>query len=63
MSMVELPLVIGRNTNARAERSTRRDAYAPRPQGAYNSEPLERPAPGNVLVCCSQPSADITLDL
>jgi hypothetical protein len=22
----------------------------------YNPEPLERPAPGNVLVCCSQPN-------
>jgi ferredoxin-NADP reductase len=30
---------------------------------AYNPEPLERPAPGNVLVCCSQPNAAITLDL
>jgi ferredoxin-NADP reductase/MOSC domain-containing protein YiiM len=30
---------------------------------AYNPEPLERPAPGNVLVCCSQPSAGVTLDL
>ncbi len=29
----------------------------------YNPEPLERPAPGNVLVCSSQPSAGITLDL
>jgi len=29
----------------------------------YNPEPLERPAPGNVLVCCSQPNAAITLDL
>ena len=29
----------------------------------YNPEPLERPAPGNVLLCCSQPSAAITLDL
>jgi ferredoxin-NADP reductase/MOSC domain-containing protein YiiM len=29
----------------------------------YNPEPLERPAPGNVLVCCSQPSAGVTLDL
>jgi ferredoxin-NADP reductase/MOSC domain-containing protein YiiM len=29
----------------------------------YNPEPLERPAPGNVLVCCSQPNAGITLDL
>jgi ferredoxin-NADP reductase/MOSC domain-containing protein YiiM/ferredoxin len=29
----------------------------------YNPEPLERPAPGNVLVCCSQPSAGATLDL
>ena len=30
---------------------------------SYNPEPLEKPAPGNVLVCCSQPSADVTLDL
>ena len=30
---------------------------------AYDPEPLERPAPGNVLVCCSQPSAGVTLDL
>jgi ferredoxin-NADP reductase/MOSC domain-containing protein YiiM len=30
---------------------------------AYNPEPLERPAPGNVLVCCSQPNAAVTLDL
>ncbi len=29
----------------------------------YNPEPLERPAPGNVLVCCSQPEASVTLDL
>jgi ferredoxin-NADP reductase/MOSC domain-containing protein YiiM/ferredoxin len=29
----------------------------------YNPEPLERPAPGNVLVCCSRPNADVTLDL
>ncbi|MGD0798593.1 MAG: MOSC and FAD-binding oxidoreductase domain-containing protein [Acidobacteriaceae bacterium] len=29
----------------------------------YNPEPLERPGPGNVLVCCSQPSAAVTLDL
>jgi ferredoxin-NADP reductase/MOSC domain-containing protein YiiM len=29
----------------------------------YNPEPLERPAAGNVLVCCSQPDAGITLDL
>src|ERR1700691_5237277 len=30
---------------------------------AYNPEPLERPAPGNVLVCYSQPNAGVTLDL
>jgi ferredoxin-NADP reductase/MOSC domain-containing protein YiiM len=30
---------------------------------AYNPEPLERPAPGNVLVCCSRPEAGVTLDL
>src|SRR5208283_44386 len=29
----------------------------------YNPEPLERPAAGNVLVCCSQPKASVTLDL
>jgi ferredoxin-NADP reductase len=29
----------------------------------YNPEPLERPAPGNVLVCCSRPSAGVTLGL
>ena len=29
----------------------------------YDPEPLERPAPGNVLVCCSQPDAGVTLDL
>jgi ferredoxin-NADP reductase/MOSC domain-containing protein YiiM len=29
----------------------------------YNPEPLENPAPGNVLVCCSQPNAGVTLDL
>jgi ferredoxin len=29
----------------------------------YNPEPLEMPAPGNVLVCCSQPKAGVTLDL
>jgi ferredoxin-NADP reductase/MOSC domain-containing protein YiiM len=28
----------------------------------YNPEPLERPAPGNVLVCCSQPDVNIILD-
>ncbi len=30
---------------------------------AYNPEPLEFPAPGNVLVCCSQPTDGVTLDL
>jgi ferredoxin-NADP reductase/MOSC domain-containing protein YiiM len=30
---------------------------------SYNPEPLERPAPGNVLVCCSQPAADVILDI
>ncbi len=29
----------------------------------YKPEPLERPAPGNVLVCCSQPNANVVLDL
>jgi len=30
---------------------------------SYQPEPLERPAPGNVLVCCSQPNAGVTLDI
>ena len=29
----------------------------------YNPEPLEKPAPGNALVCCSQPNGAVTLDL
>jgi hypothetical protein len=29
----------------------------------YNPEPLEKPAPENVLLCCSQPNASVTLDL
>jgi len=29
----------------------------------YNPEPLERPTPGNVLLCCSQPDANVILDL
>jgi ferredoxin len=29
----------------------------------YNPEPLERPAAGNVLICCAQPTGPITLDL
>jgi len=29
----------------------------------YSPEPLERPSAGNVLVCCSQPNADLVLDL
>ena len=32
-------------------------------QVTYSPEPLEKPAPGNVLVCCSRPSADVVLDL
>lgn len=29
----------------------------------YDPAPLEKPAPGNVLICCSQPREDVTLDL
>lgn len=29
----------------------------------YGPEPLERPADGNLLVCCSQPTRDIVVDL
>jgi ferredoxin-NADP reductase/MOSC domain-containing protein YiiM len=29
----------------------------------YAPEPLERPGDGNVLICCSQPTASVTLDI
>jgi ferredoxin len=29
----------------------------------YGPEPLEKPADGNVLVCCSQPIRDVVIDL
>jgi ferredoxin len=29
----------------------------------YGPEPLENPADGNVLVCCSQPIVDVVIDL
>jgi ferredoxin-NADP reductase/MOSC domain-containing protein YiiM/ferredoxin len=29
----------------------------------YGPEPLDKPADGNVLVCCSQPSHDVVIDL
>ena len=29
----------------------------------YDPEPLDKPAEGNVLVCCSQPTRDIVIDL
>jgi ferredoxin-NADP reductase/MOSC domain-containing protein YiiM len=30
---------------------------------AYEPEPLDKPADGNLLVCCSQPTRDVTIDL
>ena len=30
---------------------------------AFEPEPLERPADGNILVCCSQPIRDVVIDL
>ena len=30
---------------------------------AYAPEPLDKPAEGNVLVCCSQPVGDVVIDL
>jgi ferredoxin len=29
----------------------------------YGPEPLEKPADGNLLVCCSQPIRDVVIDL
>jgi ferredoxin-NADP reductase/MOSC domain-containing protein YiiM len=30
---------------------------------SYRPDPLEPPAPGSALICCSQPSGEVTLDL
>jgi ferredoxin len=30
---------------------------------AYDPSPLDQPAEGNVLVCCSQPAEDVVIDL
>jgi ferredoxin len=30
---------------------------------AYDPEPLDKPADGNLLVCCSRPSGDVVVDL
>jgi ferredoxin len=30
---------------------------------SYQPEPLEPPAPGNLLICCSQPKGDVVVDL
>jgi hypothetical protein len=29
----------------------------------YNPDPVEPPADGSALICCSQPSANVVLDL
>jgi ferredoxin len=29
----------------------------------YRPDPVEAPADGNVLICCSQPKGDIVIDL
>jgi hypothetical protein len=29
----------------------------------YGPEPLDKPADGNLLVCCSQPTSDVVIDL
>ena len=29
----------------------------------YGPEPLDQPADGNLLICCSQPSQDVVIDL
>jgi ferredoxin len=30
---------------------------------AYDPEPLDKPAGGNLLICCAQPVADVVIDL
>jgi hypothetical protein len=29
----------------------------------YTLEPLEPPAPGNILLCCTQPSEPVVIDV
>jgi hypothetical protein len=29
----------------------------------YRPEPVDAPADGNVLICCSQPEGDVVIDL
>jgi hypothetical protein len=29
----------------------------------YRPDPVDEPADGNVLICCSQPEGDIVIDL
>ena len=29
----------------------------------YSPDPVDEPAGGSILICCSQPSADLVLDL
>ena len=30
---------------------------------SYRPDPLEQPAPGSALICCSQPASEVALDL
>jgi hypothetical protein len=30
---------------------------------SYQPDPLDSPAPGNLLICCSQPRGDLVIDL
>jgi len=32
-------------------------------QVAYEPQPLEQPAEGNLLICCSRPAGDVVIDL
>jgi hypothetical protein len=32
-------------------------------QIGYRPEPVDAPAEGNVLICCSQPESDLVIDL
>jgi hypothetical protein len=29
----------------------------------YQPDPIDQPAAGNVLICCSQPQGDVVIDL
>jgi hypothetical protein len=51
------------NVRVRGQAYHRRESGLVSGAVVYGPEPLDKPADGNVLVCCSQPSGDVVIDL